>query len=144
MNSITCGLDFPQNVYASWLLGLLNWWKVVGLGKPFLIKEICIQLWNSLGNVHSACTCRRRLILLVRIVWEVTKFLATFLKVTNNATSITFGILSFAFFLVFSVVGMSTSKALSLGVCRTGILFTRRIEITPRSGRFSEFLVPLV
>ena len=54
---------------------------------------------------------------------------------TCNTTTITLGILGSAFFLMFFVVGLSTSKALSLGPCRTGILLIRR---------FSGFLTPAV
>ena len=119
VNSITW--NFSQDVHAAYLL---DWWRSVLFQKTLLIKEVC---WKCCCIVHSAWTCGRRLILLIRITfWEVTNFLATFLEVAYLVTGITFGILGSAFFLMFLVVRFTTSKALLLGACRTGILLIRR------------------
>ena len=111
---------------------LLLYWRPVFFQEPFLIEEICFCLRKCSGNIHSAWTCGRRLILSIRtIFWEVTWLLATFLEMTFNATTIACDILCPAFFHVFLAEGFTTSEALSLGLCRTcrrtGILFVRRI-----------------
>ena len=104
---------------------------------PRQLLKIEIEPWRQAEifpqNLRNR-NFRENIYFIKLFIWKVTEFLITFLEVTNYTTLITFGILGFAFFLMFTAAWLSALEAQLCRRCRTGILFARSRRVRIRSG----------